>query len=105
LLAGIGLLAAGCTLTQPPAPAPAPASGPRAGGVFREPVTDDPWDYDMSYTGSSITNPYLIKRAYSTLLRFRTGPNTGYSETVVEPLLAEKWEVSPDATTYTFQLR
>ncbi len=103
-LAAAALLALACSGVQPPPTAPADQA-PRAGGTFREPVTEDPWDYDMTYTGSSITNPYVIKRAYSSLMRFKTGPNVGYSDAVVEPLLAQRWEVSSDVTTYTFHLR
>lgn len=105
VLAGIGLLALACTSAQPPSQAPGADGKPKAGGILREPVTDDPFDFDMTYTGSSITNPYVIKRAYSSLLRFKTGPDVAYSEAVIEPLLAEKWEVSPDVTTFTFPLR
>lgn len=104
LVASAAVLTLACSMAQPPSQAPEPGR-PKAGGVFREPVTDDPWDYDMTYTGSSITNPYVVKRAYSSLLRFKTGPNIGYAEATVEPLLTERWEVSPDVTTYTFHLR
>lgn len=103
-LAGLAVLGLACGTAQP-APVAQQDAQPKAGGTFREPVTDDPWDYDMTYTGSSITNPYIIKRAYSSLLRFKTGPNTGYAEATAEPLLAERWEVSPDVTTFTFHLR
>ncbi len=78
---------------------------PKSGGAFRAVVTDDPYDFDMSYTGSSATNPYVIKNAYSTVLKMKLGPDVGFTDVIAEPALAEKWEVSPDATTYTFKLR
>lgn len=105
VLAGLAMVLLGCTAVQPPSQTPAADGKPKTGGVFREPVTDDPFDFDMTYTGSSITNPYVIKRAYSPLLRFKTGPNIGYAEATVEPLIADRWEISPDVSTYTFHLR
>lgn len=68
-------------------------------------VADDPFDLDMTYTGSSNTNPYVIKNGYSSVLRLKTGSDLGYSDIVVEPNLAERWEVSQDGKTYTFHLR
>jgi peptide/nickel transport system substrate-binding protein len=78
---------------------------PKSGGVFNVPVTDDIQDMDMSYTGSTNTNATPIKLGYSYLMRMKTSPDIAYSENVIEPLLAERWEVSPDASTYTFYLR
>ena len=80
-------------------------SMPKSGGVFNVPVTDDIQDMDMSYTGSTNTNATPIKLGYSYLMRMKTSPDIAYSENVIEPLLAERWEVSPDASTYTFYLR
>ena len=76
-------------------------SMPKSGGVFNVPVTDDIQDMDMSYTGSTNTNATPIKLGYSYLMRMKTSPDIAYSENVIEPLLAERWEVSPDASTYT----
>lgn len=107
-LTGLAILLLGalaCTSAQPTSQTLAMDDKPQYGGIFRAPVTDDPFDYDMSSAGSSNTNPYVIKLAYSTVLRVKTGPGIAYSEALVEPLLAERWEVSPDAKTYTFYLR
>ena len=92
-----------CSSVQPSAPS-APSDKPVSGGVFRAPATDDPFDYDMTYTGSSNTNPFVIKTAYASLLRFKVGEGIPYSQAVVEPYLASSWEVSPDVKTYTFHL-
>lgn len=78
---------------------------PRFGGTFNVPVGVDPNDYDMSYTGSTSTNPTFIKLGYSYLMRLKTGADIGVSERIIEPQLAERWDVSPDATTFTFHLR
>src|SRR5437879_3479470 len=99
-LFGLGILLLGmvaCTTpTKDTSTAASSPVTPQAGGIFREPATDDPFDYDMTYRGSSNTNPYVIKVAYSSLLRLKTAPNLGYSDAVLEPSIAESWEVSPD---------
>ena len=35
----------------------------------------------------------------------KLGPSVDFNDVQLVPLLAEKWEISPDAKTYTFQLR
>ena len=104
-LAGLAVLALACSSAQPSTGGGGATSGPKQGGILNEPATDDPFDYDMTYTGSSNTNPYIIKRAYDSLLTFKVGPDIAYSDAVVGPNLAEKWEVSSDVKTYTFHLR
>lgn len=103
---GLALVALACgpAATQTGG-SPSGTGQPKSGGVLNAPETDDPYDFDMSYTGSSVANPFFIKMAYSSLLKLKTGPGIAYSEVIVEPHLAERWEVSPDAKTYTFYLR
>ena len=98
----LGTLA--CSSAQPPAQT-TPSDQPKQGGTFHVSVTDDPFDYDMSLTGSSNTNPYIIKLSYNSLMRKKVGPDIGYGQSVIEPALVESWEVSPDAKSYTFHLR
>jgi peptide/nickel transport system substrate-binding protein len=43
--------------------------------------------------------------AYENLLGFQSGPDTGFMDLVLKPRLAESWEVSADARSYTFHLR
>src|SRR5207249_8200426 len=43
--------------------------------------------------------------ARSSVLRFKTGPDVPYDALILEPALAEKWEASSDARTYTFTIR
>src|SRR5688572_26582679 len=93
-----------CSSVQPSTTPAAMSDKPVSGGVFRAPVSDDPFDFDMSFTGSSNTNPFVIKNAYASLLRFKVGADIPYSQAVVEPYLASSWEVSPDVKTYTFHL-
>lgn len=110
LIALVGLtvlaLACGAAATAPGETGPAPAAGPpQYGGTFTEFTPRDPFDYDISYAGSTGINGNYIRLGYSALMRLKTGPNIDYSQRVLEPLLAERWEVSPDATTFTFHLR
>ncbi len=106
LAAGLVLLSLACGAPSagPPAETPASADQPQYGGTFRAPITDDLFNYDMSLQGSSVPNPYVIKVAYNSLLGRRLGPDVGYGQTIVAPMLAQRWEVSPDAKTYTFHL-
>lgn len=99
------LLALSCTSAQPTSPIASQDNSPRYGGTFNVPVGADPTDYDMSYGGTDGTNGNFIKVGYSSLLRLKTGQDIGYSVGVAEPALAESWEVSPDAKSYTFHLR
>ena len=68
-------------------------------------MTADPNDFDMSYTGSSNTNGSFNRYGYSSVLRLQTGPEIGYGQQVVAANLADKWEVSPDAKSFTLILR
>jgi len=99
------LFALACAGAPPASPAPTADDTPKTGGIFRAPVDADLHDHDVSYTGTADANPYVIRNVYSSLLRFKTGPGIKYSELIVEPSLAQRWEVSPDAATYTFHLR
>lgn len=81
------------------------ADGPVYGGRINVMVPVDPFDWDISYTGKTSPNSTGINLAYNRLLGFKTGPDIPYSEQVLQPELAERWEVSPDAKSFTFYLR
>lgn len=98
------VMALACTAAQPAAQAPGADDQPRYGGTFNVSTTTDPFDFDFSYTGSNSGAVY-VREAYMTLLRLKTGPDIGFSEVNIEPLLAERWEVTSDAKTSTFHLR
>ncbi len=76
---------------------------PVSGGTFKV-AASQPFDFDLSYTGSNSGAIYL-KEAYSTVLRLKTGPDIGFNQVEIEPSLAERWEIAPDAKTFTFHLR
>lgn len=80
------------------------AGTPRAGGKLNVRVPNDPFDWDMSYTGKTIPNDFGISMAYESLLSFKHGAGVKYGDSLLQPQLAEKWE-TPDPQTYTFHLR
>jgi len=106
LLVGAVLLGVACGIAaQPRAPSsPAMEKGePVYGGVFKQRHDEDVEDWDMASTGQSYSE--YSERVYERPVRFKAGPGIGYYEQTLEPRLAERWEVSPDATTFTFHLR
>ncbi len=111
LAAAAALASVACGAPQQAAPSagmggePAQAGTPKPGGVLNVRWSEDPWDFDMTYTGQSTVNSDSMKLAYNSLLTFKVGPDVRFDEFIVQPALAESWEVSPDARTYTFHLR
>lgn len=93
-----------------PQAAPQPAQGdqaqtPRQGGSLNIRVFTDFFDFDPSYAGKSNPNSAAHTLVYDRLVDFKTGPGVRYDELTVTPQLAERWEVSPDASRFTFHLR
>ena len=108
LLLSLGLecLLVACGPTQQAAPQdtrPA-ADTPKKGGVLNT-VGDDFSDFDLVYQGKTIENGRDHGLVYDTLLRFKRGPGAEYVSQILQPSLAEKWEVSADARTFTYHLR
>ncbi|MSQ10170.1 MAG: ABC transporter substrate-binding protein [Dehalococcoidia bacterium] len=109
-LAAIALSAAAFTACAPSQSAPQSGSGggdgkSKYGGQVNVRIPVDMFDFDMSYVGKSAPNSYGQALAYDSLLGFKNGPDVPYASQIIEPKLAEKWEVSADARTYTFKLR
>ncbi len=106
-VAGLALLLTGCTPNQAPPGAPAAGSDnqPKFGGQLNVRIPLDFFDWDMSYVGKSAPNSYGQALAYDSLLGFKSGPGVAYADQIIYGKLAEKWEISPDARTYTFHLR
>jgi peptide/nickel transport system substrate-binding protein len=80
-------------------------SGPvkiKAGGKFTQTAKADPPGFDPSTR--FVTTAQVLGYPLDRLLAFKTGPEVKYTDFVIEPSLAEKWE-TPDAQTYTFHLR
>ncbi len=117
LLAALFALAA-CAPAQAPAASGAPAgtaaaSGAPAGTAAPKPAVKrggtasiafsvDPSHFDP-HRGTTAQN--FVSVVYDGLTQFKTGPDVPPGTHVIEPALAEKWEISPDGKTYTFSLR
>jgi peptide/nickel transport system substrate-binding protein len=81
------------------------ASGkPRTGGVLNMAVPADPFDWDPTYAGPGLPNPYGTVLAYNSLIGYKNSPGMKYDELTLAPELAESWEV-PDAQTFIFHMR
>lgn len=103
---GLGLIAVfalACGPASAPVPSP-PDAPPKSGGVLtsREQTNYNNLDPTIGLRGE-IT--HVTNRAYGGLLRFKNGPGVDYETLVIEPALAERWEASPDARSYSFHLR
>ena len=79
----------------------AQATKPKPGGVLNRSQKNDPYSFDPS-TNFNDDAPYL-EQIYDSLVAFKLAPNVQYSDLILEPLLADKWE-TPDGQTYTFHL-
>lgn len=106
LLPALALFAVACATPQQ-APLPAGGQGataPKYGGVLNVPVSNDPTNWDMTIS-KSVPNSVGAAMLYGTLLTYKVGPDIDYNQGVLAPKLAERWEVSNDASTFTFHLR
>src|SRR4051794_40069351 len=104
--AGMSLLAA-CGSRKSPsgAAAPSQAGKPKYGGQFNIRVSVDPIDFDPSYNGKTAPGDLAMGQGNATLMSFKTGRDVAYGDMVLVPKLAERWEVSPDGTSFIFHLR
>ena len=80
---------------------------PKTGGTLRIRNTTDMTDWNMRINGQNSNNVNGIRVAYDSLLKQRETPhpNINYFDKTIEPELAERWEVSADAKTFTFYLQ
>ena len=93
------LAATGCGAAAEPTPT-APQTGEvKRGGIFRTSAGEDPVNFDPMLQ-TSVRNQQRVGGSYNRLYRF-----SFYEMGVLEPDLAEKFEVSSDGLTYTFTLR
>ncbi len=104
VLAAMSLAAMACAAPQPAAPPPEPAQ-PKPGGVLNV--------RERIYYGTNLDPTLALRgegthttmRVFNSLLTFKWGPELEYNDQVIVPLLAERWEASPDGKSYTFHLR
>jgi len=104
VLMGLGaLLLVACAPAEKATPMPEkPVGEPRYGGTLivsrgRDPVQFDPILRDINST------EVVIGSVYSTLLRYKFGPEEGITGLTLLPYLAERWQ-QPDPKTYVFHL-
>ncbi len=77
---------------------------PKRGGTLNIRATLDPFNWDI-HIQRTIPNIWGAATAYSSLLSWKMGPGVDYNDMVLQPGIAERWEVSPDARSFTFHLR
>jgi peptide/nickel transport system substrate-binding protein len=77
---------------------------PKSGGRLNIWRTSDPtiWDVGRGVQGDTDPFNHMI---YESLAGYQIGEDAPYDTTEVEPVLAESWEISPDATAFTWKLR
>lgn len=104
LLLGVTTALIACGPAATPPVAQQAGDSPKSGGVFRvrEPSAFTDMDPTTAVKAEAGTAGAF---AYNSLLGFKAGPGSRYEDLVLRPELAERWEVSPDAKTYTFHLR
>ena len=74
---------------------------PLMGGQFNPPHPADPYNFDP--IGDPGSNGIIAANTNDGLLDVKTGNGIKYTDVVIEPGLADRWE-TPDAQTYTFHL-
>ncbi|MBI2886568.1 MAG: ABC transporter substrate-binding protein [Chloroflexi bacterium] len=83
---------------------PAAEAQPKRGGGLNLPLNADPIHLD-SHQAQSFAVAAWDGLVHSRLLGWKVGPDVAPEDIILEGDLAEKWEISSDATTYTFRLR
>jgi peptide/nickel transport system substrate-binding protein len=102
-LTATGLACGGAA--APPGGAPAESPGaPKPGGSLKVRITSDIDNWDLTIADKNIANRYT-PLALNRLLGNKAAKDVGYADVVLTPELAERWEVSPDAKSFTFYLR
>jgi len=103
----VATLALGILACGRPAEAPTPSQSdePRYGGQLNVRADQDPYDWDITYTGKTGLMGDSMGLAYDSLLSFKSGPGIGHTEMILQPRLAERWQAAPDGRSFTFYLR
>lgn len=106
LIVVCGLLAAACTSAAPTNAAPSGAATGSSSSTPDDPrlhilnvgtlAADQTWDPQVNTSGFSAYRYY--PNVYETLVQYS-------ADGQVQPMLADKWEISKDVQTYTFHLR
>ena len=96
-----------CAPASTPTPTPSASGSPgktaiKRGGTVTLAFSVDPNHLDP-HKGTTAQN--FVSLVYDGLTEFKTGPDVAPGTHIIEPALAERWEISPDGKTYTFFLR
>ena len=107
MLFGLAVVSSVACAGAAPAPSGQPAAdqGPVPGGQLNMLVMNDPIDWDPNFGGRANPGEDGMAVAYNSVLSFKYGPDIQYTDMQLAPALAERWEVSPDAKTFTFFMR
>lgn len=96
-----------CAPTSTATPTPGASGSPaksaiKRGGTVTLAFSVDPNHFDP-HKGTTAQN--FVSLVYDGLTEFKTGPDVPPGTHILEPALAERWDISPDGKTYTFFLR
>ena len=86
----------------PASPASGQASKPRPGGQLNVSYISDPQTFDPST--KLVAAVQILTETNNSLIAFKAGPGTAYDQLILQPALAERWEL-PEPSAYTFHLR
>ncbi len=102
LIAVLALAGVGCNTAQ--TQTPGASNTPKLGGTLniRETAYFTNLDPTQALRGEA---SLIATRVMEPIVRFKMGPGVGYDESILEPALAERWEVSPDGKSFTFTIR
>jgi len=106
-LVAAGLTALSVACASPSAPSgqqPGAPAGPKIGGIIRLDVDGETESFNPMLKDGP-TQQLALGGIYTPLLRLEFGEQAGYTGGKILPYMAEKWDVSPDATEVTFTLR
>ncbi len=104
LMAGLGLAAMACAQPVPVGTGTTQREDePRYGGRLNLRLSGDYSSFDTTLGAGR--DPVIARHVRNRLLGYKTGPDVKYEDAIIGPELAERWEISPDARTYTFHLR
>ena len=77
------------------------ANKPRTGGTFNGATGNDPYNFDP--TADPQSHGFINGLTSDGLLDAKTGSNVKYTDEIIQPGLADRWEI-PDPQTYAFHL-
>jgi len=83
---------------------PVAAADPKSGGILRLDLDREAQNFNPMLKEGGVQEA-VLGGVFTPLLRLEMSEAVGYNGAKVLPNMAERWEVSPDATSYTFHLR